>query len=107
MSVGTCWRFSGKVRQIGGNVCRGNVKKQAEQWEVTAESWRTAARGRRGGVRSSPIPIFSIALISILKLQIVLTRSNWPRLVAKLSRVIHMLSGVIHKGLFGSKSKIS
>lgn len=65
MSVGTWREISGKVGVKGGKGCGGRAEKQTEQRELIVTSWRTAARGRRGGVRSSPMAISSVARISI------------------------------------------
>lgn len=51
---------------MGVKCAFGRGNEQAEQWECRKESWREKARGESGGVRSSPMPMSSPALISIL-----------------------------------------
>lgn len=55
---------------MGKKGCGGRVEKQAEQWELRAESLRTKARGGRGGVRAWPMAMSSTALISMFRLLI-------------------------------------
>ena len=43
----------------------GRGEKQAEQWERRRESLREKERGESGGIKSCPISMSSLALISI------------------------------------------
>lgn len=69
MPSGTWWEIweTGGVKSSNGWGGRG--EKQAAQWVGRVELWRAAARGRRGGTRSLPIGISSLACLSIFRLR--------------------------------------